>query len=158
MTTTHALQPQRLVKIIGSLGILGGVLLIVAGVVAWATVSTQLRAENITVADDAAFLAGMTVADPFTAYAEAEIINTHALEASGGKTYAELDREDPLRTTVMNASFLRTSLFTSVVAFGVSAFAIGIGVLSVLFGVALRRLAPGHAHDEHHNPASAHAE
>jgi hypothetical protein len=157
MTTTHSLRPHRLVKLIGSLGVLGGLLLIVTGGVAWATVSTQLRAENIVVADDAAFLAGMPVADPFTAYAEADIINKHALEASDGKTYAELDREDPLRTTVMNASFLRTSLFTSVVAFGVSAFAMGIGVLSVLFGVALRRLASGHAHEEHREPAAAHA-
>jgi hypothetical protein len=41
----------------------------------------------------------------------------------------------------MNASFLRTSLFTSVVSFGVSAFAIGMGVLSGLFGWALLTLA-----------------
>jgi hypothetical protein len=38
---------------------------------------------------------------------------------------------------MMNASFLRTSLFTSVVSFGVAAFAIGIGILSILFGAAL---------------------
>ena len=39
------------------------------------------------------------------------------------------------------AGVLRTSLFTSVVSFGVAAFAIGIGVLSILFGWALNRLA-----------------
>jgi hypothetical protein len=32
---------------------------------------------------------------------------------------------------MMNASFLRASLFTSVVSFGVAAFAIGIGILSI---------------------------
>jgi len=42
----------------------------------------------------------------------------------------------------MNASFLRTSLFTSVVSFGVSAFAIGMGILSGLFGWAILTLAP----------------
>ena len=42
---------------------------------------------------------------------------------------------------MMNASFLRTSLFTSVVSFGVAAFAIGVGILSILFGWALNRLA-----------------
>ena len=60
---------------------------------------------------------------------------------SGGKTYAELDMDDPVRATLMNASFLRASLFTSVVSFGVAAFAMGVGILSLLSGVALRRLA-----------------
>ena len=62
---------------------------------------------------------------------------THALEATGGKTYAELDREDPLRAVAQSASFLRASLFTSVVAFGVAAFAMGMGVLSILIGAGI---------------------
>ena len=70
----------------------------------------------------------------------ADIINKHALETTGGKTYAELDREDPLRATAMNGSFLRASLFTSVVAFGVAAFAMGVGVLSILMGVGIGAL------------------
>ncbi len=37
----------------------------------------------------------------------------------------------------MTASFLRASLFTSVVAFGVSVLVVGLGVLFVLVGVAL---------------------
>lgn len=41
----------------------------------------------------------------------------------------------------MNASFLRSSLYTSVIAFGVSLFALGTGVLSLLNGLALRALA-----------------
>ena len=81
------------------------------------------------------------VAGPLTAYAQAEIINKHALESTGGKTYAELDREDPLRQTAMTASFLRASLFTSVVAYGVAAMAIGLGVVNILLGWALSRLA-----------------
>jgi hypothetical protein len=147
-TTTHehvaeeTTSRRSLVSVIGALGIIGGLVLIIGGTVAYSTVSTQLAAEKITVAEDATFLANSPVVDPFSAYAEAEIINHHALEASGGKTYAELDREDPLRATVMNASFLRTSLFTSVVAFGVSIFAIGLGILSALFGFALTRLDP----------------
>ena len=71
---------------------------------------------------------------PFTAYVQADIINNHALEASGGKTYAELPQDDPVRGTVMQASFLRASLFTSVVAYGVALFAAGMGVLAILFG------------------------
>jgi hypothetical protein len=41
----------------------------------------------------------------------------------------------------MQASFLRASLFTSVVAYGVALFAAGMGVLAILFGWAIHRLA-----------------
>ena len=37
----------------------------------------------------------------------------------------------------MTASFLRASLFTSVLAFGVAALVVGVGVLFILVGVAL---------------------
>ena len=70
----------------------------------------------------------------------AEIISTHSLEATGGKTFDELDREDPLRAVAQSGSFLRTSLFTSVVAFGVAAFAMGMGLLSILIGVGIASL------------------
>ena len=69
------------------------------------------------------------------------MIEQHYLEATGGKTYAELDREDPLRETAMTASFLRASLFTSVVAFGVAAMAVGLGVVLMLLGLAINSLA-----------------
>jgi hypothetical protein len=125
----------------GLVAILAGVLLIVAGGTTWGMVRSQLVAENITVAEDAAMFAGQQVTGPLTAYAQADIINHHALDMAGGKTYAELDREDPIRATVMNGSFLRASLFTSIIAFGVAAFAAGMGVLFILIGYTLRVLA-----------------
>lgn len=137
-------SPQKkagLAKVVGILGILGGLALIIVGIVVWVMVSSQLRAENITVPDDAMAFQGQTVAGPFTAFVQADIIQYHALSASEGKTYAELEQDDPVRATMMNASFLRASLFTSVVSFGVAAFAIGIGILSILFGWAIHRLA-----------------
>jgi len=140
-TTAPLTGPQKIVRAIGFVGILGGLVMIIAGGVVWGTVSNQLAAEKITVAEDAAFLAGAPVIGPLSAYAQADIINHHALDMSAGLTYAELDREDPTRATVMNASFLRASLFTSVVSFGVAAFAIGLGVLTGLFGWALTALA-----------------
>jgi hypothetical protein len=115
-----------------------GVVLMVSGVVTWVMVSTTLAAQNITVSEDASCLAGDEVNGPFSAYCEAQVIDKHAQEATGGLTYAELDREDPLRTVAMNASFLRASLFTSVVAFGVAGMAVLIGVLFVLIGLGIR--------------------
>ncbi|MFQ6170520.1 hypothetical protein ACK8HX_02845 [Oryzobacter sp. R7] len=44
-------------------------------------------------------------------------------------------------TTVDNGSFLRASLFTSVLAFGVSAMAMGLGVVQILLGLSMRKVA-----------------
>ena len=131
----------RGVAVIGILLIVFGAILAVAGVVTWVTVANQLSAEKITVSQDAANFAGATVDTPWEAYAQAEVIQKHAMEASGGKTYAELDQTDPKRSTVMTASFLRASLFTSVVAFGVALMAAALGVGFILTGFALRRVA-----------------
>ena len=131
-------KPARL---IGLVTIIAGIVLILAGGTTWGLVQSQLADEKITVAEDAAMFGGKQVNGPLDAYYQADIINTHSLEIGGGKTYAELDREDPARATVMNGSFLRASLFTSVIAFGVAAFAIGMGVLFLLVGWALRTLA-----------------
>ena len=126
---------------VGIIVMVVGAIFAVAGVVTYFVVSNELANEKVTVSDDAKYFAGQDVTGPFTAYSEAETINKHALEATGGKTYAELDREDPLRETAMQASFLRASLFTSVVAFGVAALAAVLGVMLVLIGWSLRSLA-----------------
>jgi len=126
---------------VGIIVMVVGVIFAVAGVVTYFIVSNELASENITVSKDANYFAGKDVKGPFTAYSEAETISKHALEATGGKTYAELAKDDPLRTTAMQASFLRASLFTSVVAFGVAALAAVLGVMLVLIGWSLRSLA-----------------
>ncbi|MFD6031584.1 hypothetical protein ACFWE5_12795 [Cellulosimicrobium funkei] len=143
MSSTVTVTPTKGARGIGLVSIIAGIILLLAGIGTWIVVSNQLSAEEITVSDDASFLAGRHVNGPLTAYAQAEVINKHALEASDGKTYAELDQDDPTRQTVMTASFLRASLFTSVVAFGVCALVIGLGILFILVGIALRRLAGG---------------
>lgn len=143
-TPTTVEAPSRslgLVKWVGILGIIGGIALIVVGVAAWIGVTTQLTAENITIPDDAMAMQGQQVTGPITAYIQADIINHHALEATDGQTYAELPQDSELRPVAMQASFLRASLFTSIVAYGVALFAAGMGVLSILFGWAFIRLA-----------------
>ena len=133
-------RSTKALRVLSILVIIAGVILVVAGAVTWFVVRDQLADEKIVVSDDAERFAGDDVDGPLTAYTEAETINKHALEASGGKTYAELDREDPVRDTVMTASFLRASLFTSVVSFGVAAFAAAVGLLMIIIGYVLLRL------------------
>jgi hypothetical protein len=118
--------------------IIAGIIFAVAGVVTYAVVSSTLAAQKITVSEDASNFAGQTVTQPWQAYAQANAIAMHASEIADGKTYAELPQDDPRRNTVMTASFLQASLFTSVVAFGVAAMAAVLGVLLVIIGAALR--------------------
>jgi hypothetical protein len=139
-TPAVAAPRTGLLRVLSIIVIVAGAILMVSGVVTWFVVRDQLSDEKIVVSEDAPFLGGNDVNGPFSAYAQAEAINDHALEASGGLTYAELPRDDPKRDTVMTASFLRASLFTSVVAFGVAAFAFGIGILMILIGWALLRV------------------
>lgn len=131
------------IRFMALLVIIAGIILAVAGAGTWVVVQQQLSDERITVAEDADYFAGRQVQDPLTAYSQADIINKHALDASGGKTYAELERDDPVRDTMMNASFLRASLFTSVVAFGIAAMAMGLGLIFILIGAALMSTARG---------------
>ena len=136
--------------------------MIVAGALPWGMVGSQLQAEKITVPGDSQFmggaLAGKPVAGPFTAYAQADAINMHAMKASDGKTYAELgalateakeagdtakaEEYQAQRNTVMNGSFLRASLFSSVIAYGVAALVIGLGLIVGLIGWALTSMKP----------------
>ncbi|WP_456787429.1 aromatic ring-opening dioxygenase LigA [Cellulomonas sp. P5_C5] len=141
MTTTTTTGGSKAVRVLGLLTIIFGIIFIIAGGVTWGAVASNLAAEKITVSDDAQAFGGQLVDTPWEAWFQADIINTHALEASGGKTYAELDQDDPTRQTVMTASFLRASLFTSVVAFGVALLVVGIGVVFILIGWALRKAA-----------------
>ena len=114
-----------------------GVVMILGGILTWIVVSSTLADQQIVTSDDAC-LPGRQVADPFTAYCQADVIEKHTLESTGGLYYAELEREDPLRETALTSSFLQASLFTSILAFGVAAMAVGMGLLFVLIGLGIR--------------------
>jgi hypothetical protein len=130
----------RAVRVLGILVLAAAAVLFVAGAATWVVVQGQLADERITVSDDADRFAGDAVDGPLTAYEQAQVIERHALASSDGFRYAELEQGDPRRAQVMNASFLRASLFTSVVSFGVAAMAMGLGLIFALVGVALLRI------------------
>lgn len=75
------------------------------------------------------------VTGPAEAKAQAEIIRVDALKASGGKTYAEMARDDPNRATYLNSVTLRTALMESYLAFKVSDLVLGMGLIVVLLGL-----------------------
>jgi hypothetical protein len=118
-----------------------GIILIVSGGATWWIVSSTLADQKIVVSDDADCLAGDEVDGPLSAYCQAKVIEKHSLEATGGKYYAELGRDDPLREVAATASYLQASLFTSVVAFGVAGMAMLMGVVFILLGLGIRDVA-----------------
>lgn len=154
---------MKATKLVGIVSIIAGIIMIVAGSLTWGMVTSQLKAEHITVPGDSQLMngafAGKDVAGPFTAFAQADAINMHAMKASDGKTYAELgalatqaekdgdtaaaEQYQQTRTMVMNGSFLRSSLFSSVIAYGVAALVIGLGLIIGLMGWSLTTIKPG---------------
>ena len=99
-------------------------------------VRSELIAQRITTPEDAS-IPNARVDGPATAKSMADIIDEHALAATGGKTYSEMDREDPKRATAFQASALRTSLYTSVMAFNLGDLVIGLGAMIAVLGVAI---------------------
>lgn len=97
-------------------------------------VRAELASENIVTPEDAT-IPNAPVLSAETAKSQADIIRFHALEATGGKTYAEMDREDPLRQVAFSASALRSALLSSVLAFNVATLVIGIGAFVASIGV-----------------------
>ena len=129
-------------KIASLTAIVVGIVMAIAGVAVWVVVSTTLADQKITVSDDARCAAGDDVNGPISAYCQADIIDHHTMGITGGKTYAELAQDDPNRAVAMDSAFLQSSLFTSVVAFGVAFMAFVLGIVLTLIGFALRTRAP----------------
>jgi hypothetical protein len=125
-------------------------------------VRDELTAQNIITPEDAS-IPNAQVDSPRTAKAMTDIIDVHARESTGDLTYAELGRfmaanGDPagtsnekaaligddgkpvpnaLRNTAFQASSLRTSLYTSVMAFNVADLVVGLGIMIVVLGFAV---------------------
>lgn len=111
-----------------------GVYMVYEGRMAHNDVRDALAEERIITAEDAEIpLANVDSAAE--AKAQADVIREHALEASGGKTYAEMDRDDPARATYLNSVTLRTALMESYMAFKTADLVMGVGIIVALLGL-----------------------
>jgi len=149
-----SLPSNSTLRCVGGLAVAVGSALLVAGAGAWLAVTKQLRDERITVPGNAPLLAGKRVQDPVTAYVEAIVIKSNAERGAGGRTFADIsaalrevdggsDEAAELRkqsAALSTAASLRTSLMTSVLAYGVSALVGGLGAFFVIAGSQLRRV------------------
>lgn len=117
-----------------------GIVLMMVGLVtafysfdAYQEATAELASENIVTPDDAS-IPGVPVNDIKTAVSQAEIIQEHILERTEGKTYAEMDREDPNRESYTRAVVLRTSLFSAALALGLAQLGLVLGAVAFLVG------------------------
>jgi len=109
--------------------------LVLGGIANYTIVGNTLRAERIITSSDAC-MPDRLVADPLTAYCQATQIADQEAILTDGKTYSELnDGQESVKEIAQEASFLRASLFTAVVAFGVSALAAIVGLMFLILGI-----------------------
>ncbi len=121
--------------ILGVVFVAGGIYMMTEGQSAKNEVRDAIVAENIITAEDAS-IPSVQVNSAATAKAQADVIEKHYLDITGGKTYSELDRDDPARETAFRAANLRTSLNLAVMGFKVSDLVIGMGAFMVVIGAA----------------------
>jgi len=173
--------------IIGLVFLVGGAYTTYRGFDAKNQVRDELLAQNITTTPDAS-IPNVKVQDAATAQSMADIIEHHMLEATGGQTYAEMDRylaadggttsdetaamldesgnpvANPLRNVAFQASALRTSLYTSVMAWNVGDLVIGLGLMIAVLGLVVAGVGvafaglviPSFARKVHVEPVVAH--
>jgi hypothetical protein len=94
----------------------------------------DLAREQIVGTDDST-IPGQKVDTGKEAEAFAAVIRKHTLEATGGKTYAQMDREDPQREMWVTSTALSTALNTAYFAESVATFAIVMGIALLLTGL-----------------------
>ncbi|MDQ1711149.1 MAG: hypothetical protein QOE45_599 [Frankiaceae bacterium] len=114
--------------------LIGGPYMVYRGFDGRAQVRAELRAEHIVTPPDAS-RPNVAVVDGPTAKVQADVIKKHTLETTGGKSYAQLGRTDPNRTTAFQGDMLRTALLSSSLAWNVANLVIGLGVL--VFGLGI---------------------
>jgi hypothetical protein len=129
----------------GAAFLIGGPYMVYRGMDGRSQVRAELTAEHIVTPEDAS-RPNIAVVDGPSAKVQAAVIKKHTLATTGGKSYSQLERTDPARTTAFQGDMLRTALLSSALAWDIANLVIGLGVLvsglglvSLLVGVAIRK-------------------
>ena len=175
--------------VLGFVFVVAGIYTATRGFDAKDQVREELLAQNITTPEDAS-IPNAKVRNVSTAESMADIIDVHARETTGGLTYSELGRfmaangdpagtsdetqaligddgkpvANPVRNVAFQAASLRTSLYTSIMAFNVADLVVGLGAMIIVLGLAVGGLGialgglaiPALARRVHVDPVAAH--
>lgn len=122
-------------KFTAFIAVVFGLIFIAGGVWGLCFTYKSITSENIVTPTDA-IIAEAPVRGPATLKAQADIIRQHTLTTTGGKTYAEMAREDD-RSMWITATTLNTALYQGIIAYGLSAIAVANGIFMLLMGLLL---------------------
>jgi len=146
---------RRMLAIAGILTLVVGIGAFGGGVFGAIYTWNQAAEQNIVTPDDAVF-PGVAVRGPLSMYAQADIIEHHVLEGTGGLYYAEMPREIPAvdeagnpvvengeqvmvpneaRAQWITATTLTTALNLGILSYALSALAIVVGITMVASGL-----------------------
>ena len=152
---------KKLIIVSSVLAIAAGIVMVSGGV--WGIVFTykNVARENITTPDDAS-IPNVPVRGPFTLKAEADIIRSHVLKTTDGKTYSEMPRQIPkldqngkpvldekgvavmilndARNTWITATTLTTALNLGIITYVFSGLILFLGLISIWTGITFRAL------------------
>lgn len=157
----HLSINQRLFAAVALFAMIVGAISFLGGIAGAAYTWDQAADQNITTPEDAVF-PEVPVRGPLSMWAESDIITKHQLEGTDGLYYAEMERFVPqvdengevvldeagepvmvpndARMGWITATSLTTALGLGILAYGVSAFAIFVGLTLLAVGFALFRL------------------
>lgn len=133
---------------LGAAFLIAGALLVWLGLHQQDHIVQELREENLTVQDPRILLTYegarapegvevpmVTIDTGELADAQANVIRVHTLAITGGKTYSEMDREDPARATYITSLTLQTTLHQAHLGFEITLFVMGVGAAFAGFGL-----------------------
>lgn len=147
---------RLLLRLSSLFAIVAGIILIIGGLWAVSFTYTTVSRENIVTPEDAS-IPNAKVRDPLTLKAQADIIRHHALESTGGLTYAQMARQVPkldeggnpvldeegspvmvsnsARDIWVTATTLTTALNLGILTYAFSLFTLLMGFVSVWTGI-----------------------
>ena len=147
---------KKLLNVSSLLAIFAGVIMVIGGIWGILFIYNNVAGENITTPADAS-IPGVAVRGPLTLKAQADIIRTHVLKTTGGKTYSEMPSKIPkldqngkpvldekgMPVTVSNdarniwitATTLITALDLGIITYVFSGLILLIGLISIWTGI-----------------------
>jgi hypothetical protein len=124
-----------------------GIYMVVSGMHARSDVKDGITQENLVVPDphvlltypgahapDGVEVPTVVIDTASEAEAQAQVIRTHVLGITDGKTYSEMDREDPNRETYLNALTLESALHQAQIGFETTRLVMGLGAIIIVLG------------------------
>jgi len=147
---------KLMLKLSSFFAIIAGLVLILGGIWGICFTYKNIEREKIVTPEDAT-IPNAQVRDPFTLKSQVDIIRTHALKMTGGKTYSEMPRQiesvdekgevildekgapvmvpNKARDTWITVTALTTALNLGILTYAFSAFTILMGSISVWTGI-----------------------